>query len=90
LPSLNEVFSVIRVEEGRRTMMLEVPKTEGSAMMITNSRNLSDASKNQNDAMNGAEVMKTEGRKSFQDDQFCNDCKKTGHTKETCWKIQHS
>ncbi|KAG6735946.1 hypothetical protein POTOM_061371 [Populus tomentosa] len=53
LPSLNEVFSVIRAEEGRRTVMLEVPNTEGSAMMITNSRNLSDASRNKNDAMNG-------------------------------------
>jgi hypothetical protein len=87
LPSLNEVFSVIRAEEGRRTVMLEVPNTEGSAMMITNSRHLSDASRNQNDAMNGAEVVKTEGRKFFKDDQFCNYCKKTGHTKETCWKL---
>jgi len=25
LPSLNEVFSVIRVEEGRRTVMLDAP-----------------------------------------------------------------
>jgi hypothetical protein len=87
LPSLNKVFSVIRAKEGRRTVMLEVPDTEGSAMMITNSRNLSDASRNQNDAMNGAEVVKTEGRKFFKDDQFCNYCKKTGHTKETCWKF---
>jgi len=68
LPSLNEVFSAIRAEEGRRTVMLEVPNTKGSAMMITNSRNLSDASRNQNDAMNGAKVVKTEGRKFFKDD----------------------
>jgi hypothetical protein len=87
LPSLNEVFSVIRAEEGRRIVMLEVPNTEGSALMITNSRNLSDASRNQNDAMNGAEVVKTEGRKFFKDDQFYNYCKKTSHTKETCWKL---
>jgi len=80
LPSLNKVFSVIRAKEGRRTVMLEVSDTEGSAMMITNSRNL-------NDAMNGAEVVKTEGRKFFKDDQFCNYCKKTGHTKETYWKF---
>jgi hypothetical protein len=37
-------------------------------MMITNSRNLSDASRNQNDAMNDAEVVKTEARKFFKDD----------------------
>ncbi|XP_011046793.1 PREDICTED: uncharacterized protein LOC105141310 [Populus euphratica] len=49
LPSLNEVFSIIRAEEGRRTVMLEVPNTKGSAMMITNRKNLSDASRNQND-----------------------------------------
>jgi len=61
LPSLNEVFLVIRAEEGRRTVMLEVLNTEGSDMMITNRRNLSDASRNQKDAMNGAEVVKTEG-----------------------------
>ncbi|XP_011015916.1 PREDICTED: uncharacterized protein LOC105119472 [Populus euphratica] len=87
LPSLNEVFSVIRAEEGRRTVMLEVLNTEGSAMMITNRKNLSDVSRNQNDVMNGAEVVKTEGRKFFKDNQFCNYCKKTGHTKETCWKF---
>jgi hypothetical protein len=87
LPSLNEVFLVIRAKEGRRTVMLKVPNTEGSAMMITNSRNLNDATKNQNDAMNGAKVVKTEGRKFFKDDQFCNYCNKIGHTKETYWKL---
>jgi hypothetical protein len=58
LPSLNEVFSVIRAEEGRRTVMLDAPNTEGSAMLITNSRNMGDA-------MNGAEVGKIEGKKSL-------------------------
>jgi hypothetical protein len=48
--------------------MLEVLNTEGSAMMIINSRNLSDASRNQNDAMNDAEVVKIEARKFFKDD----------------------
>jgi hypothetical protein len=67
--------------------MFEVPNTKGSAMMITNSRNLSDATRNQNDAMNGAKVVKTEGRKFFKDDQFCNYCNKIGHTKETYWKL---
>ena len=58
LLSFNEVFSWIRDEKGRRTMMLDVLNIEWSAMMITNSRNLSDA-------MNGAEMVKTEGKKIF-------------------------
>ena len=56
LPLLNEVFSLIRAEEGRRTVMLDVSNIEGSATLITNSRNMSDA-------MNGAKVGKTEGKK---------------------------
>jgi hypothetical protein len=80
LPSLNEVFSVIRAEEGRRTVMLDAPNTEGSAMLITYSRSMGDA-------MNGAEVGKIEGKKFPKDYLFCNYCKKTGHTKETCWKL---
>jgi hypothetical protein len=48
--------------------------------MITNSRNLSDA-------MNGAEVVKTEGKNSLNMISFCNYCNKTSHTKETYWKV---
>jgi len=80
LPSLNEVFSVIRAEEGKRTVMLDAPNTKGSVMLITYSRNMGDA-------MNGAEVGKIEGKKFPKDYFFCNYCKKTGHTKETCWKL---
>jgi hypothetical protein len=57
LPLFNEVFSLIRAEEGRRTVMLDVSNIEGSATLITNSRNMSDA-------MNGAKVGKTEGKKN--------------------------
>ena len=57
--------------------MLDAPNTEGSAMLITNSRNMGDA-------MNGAELGKIEGKKFTKDDLFCNYCKKTGHTDETC------
>ncbi|KAG6758887.1 hypothetical protein POTOM_035350 [Populus tomentosa] len=80
LPSLNEVFLVISPEEERRTVMLDVPNTEGSAMLITNSRNMGDA-------MNGAKVGKIGGKKFPKDDLFCNYCKKTSNTKETCWKL---
>ena len=33
LPPLNEVFSIIRAEEGRRSVMLDTPTTEGSALV---------------------------------------------------------
>ena len=78
MPSLNEVFSVIRAEEGRRTVMMEATHTEGSAMMITHGRN---------EIKHDVERIKTEGRKIQKEEQFCNYCKKTGHTKEICWKL---
>ncbi|KAL6319987.1 hypothetical protein AAG906_037064 [Vitis piasezkii] len=34
LPPLNEVFSIIRAEEGRRSVMLDTPTTEGSALEV--------------------------------------------------------
>lgn len=42
LPSLNEVFSLVRAEEGRRTVMLEMPNpnSEGSAMMTIKGKTL--------------------------------------------------
>ncbi|KAG6758943.1 hypothetical protein POTOM_035406 [Populus tomentosa] len=55
-PSLNEVFSLIRVEKERRIVMLDVPNTKGCTMMITNSKNPSDA-------MNIAKMVKTKGKK---------------------------
>uniref|UniRef100_A0A6N2MAP6 Uncharacterized protein n=1 Tax=Salix viminalis TaxID=40686 RepID=A0A6N2MAP6_SALVM len=61
-------FSLIRAEKGR-TVMLEATNTEGSAMMITNRKNSSDASRNLSDAMNGAEIVRTRGTKFSQDDQ---------------------
>jgi hypothetical protein len=80
LPSLNDVFPLIRVEKGRRTIMLDVPNTEGSTMMIS-------SSKNPNDAMNVAKMVKTKKKKFSKDNQLCNYCKRTGHIKETCWKL---
>ena len=68
-------------------MMLETTNTKGYAIIITNSKNSSDASRNQSDAMNGAEIVKTGGRKFSKDDQFCNYCKNTSHTKNICWKL---
>jgi hypothetical protein len=80
LPSFNKVFSFIRAEEERRIMMFDVPNTKGSAMMITNSMNPSNA-------MNVAKMVKNEWKKISKDDQFCNYCKKIGYIKETRWKL---
>uniref|UniRef100_A0A6N2MME0 Uncharacterized protein n=1 Tax=Salix viminalis TaxID=40686 RepID=A0A6N2MME0_SALVM len=82
--SLNEVFSLIRAEEGRRTVMVETSNTDGSAMMITRSRNSSDASRNYNDVKNDVKEVKIEGRRFSKDEQLCNYCKKTNHIKEAC------
>lgn len=35
LPSLNEVFSIIRAKEGRRSFMLEAPSTKTNALAVT-------------------------------------------------------
>ena len=35
VPSLSEVFSIIRAEEGRRSVMLDFPTFEGSALAVT-------------------------------------------------------
>jgi len=56
LPFFNKIFSFIRAEEERRIMMLDVPNTKGSPMMITNSMNPSNA-------MNVAKMVKNEWKK---------------------------
>jgi hypothetical protein len=45
------------------------------------------SSKNPNDAMNVAKMVKTKKKKFSKDNQLCNYCKRTGHIKETCWKL---
>jgi hypothetical protein len=52
------MFSLIKVEEGRRTLILDVPNIKRSAMMITNSKIPSDA-------MNIAEMVKNKGKKNL-------------------------
>lgn len=66
LPSLNEVFPLIRAEEERRTMMLEMPNSNpnGFAMTITEGKNTVEAVKNDGH------------RSSHRDNLWCNYCKK--------------
>lgn len=82
MPSLNEVFSLIRAEEGRRTVMLEMPNhhSEGCAMMITERKTPSEA-------LNVAETKKNGQKSIYKDNLWCRYCRKRGHTKDNCWKL---
>ncbi|TXG53873.1 hypothetical protein EZV62_019129 [Acer yangbiense] len=76
LPSLNEVFSIIRAKSGRRLVMLENKTGEASTLAAKGVTGLP-----QMGGGNGAEM----GRNSK--GVWCNYCKKPHHTKETCWKL---
>jgi hypothetical protein len=52
------MLSLIKAEEGRRIVMLDVLNIKGSAIMITNSKNPSDA-------MNIAEMVKNKREKNL-------------------------
>ncbi|TXG53836.1 hypothetical protein EZV62_019092 [Acer yangbiense] len=77
LPSLNEVFTIIRAESGRRLVMLENKTGEASALAAKGVTRLP-----QMGVGNGVEM----GRNS-KEGVWCNYCKKPRHTKETCWKL---
>ena len=73
---------MIRAEEERRIMMLNVPNTEGSTMMITNSMNPSDA-------MNVAKMVKNERKNSLKMTSFVITARKQviqRRNAETPWK----
>ncbi|KAJ9552519.1 hypothetical protein OSB04_016564 [Centaurea solstitialis] len=92
LPTLNEVFAIIRGEEGRRSVMIEAPtikqeesaflaessKAEGSALASMNIYGNSKSS--HQPKQNNREIART-------NDLFCNYCKKPGHVKEIYWKL---
>ena len=78
LPPLNEVFSIIRAEEGRRSVMLDTPTTEGSALVT-----MKPNSTLPNNNYGGSEVFRSPVDK---DALWYVYCKKPRHTKETCWK----
>ncbi|KAJ1426979.1 hypothetical protein SESBI_09996 [Sesbania bispinosa] len=72
LPSLSEVFYTVRGEENRRTAMLDDPPIDGSALV----------------SRKGPTKGSSTGKfslKPARDDRWCTYCKKSGHTKETCF-----
>lgn len=77
LPSLNEVFSIVRSEENRRSAMLTDYSPEGSALFIKNK---------EGDGMRfGRSVTQT--RNTSREGQWCTHCKKPRHIRETCFKL---
>ena len=73
-PSLNEVISLVRAEEGRRGVMLEPSSMESSALVSLKANNHNKGSR---------EEKKTVDRNSL----WCTYCKKPRHTIEKCWKL---
>ena len=72
LPSLNEVISIIRAEEGRRGVMLDNTPLEGSALISL--KNPGKGPRNEKNAID-------------RDSLWCTFCKKSRHTIERCWKL---
>ena len=84
VPSLSEVFSIIRAEEGMRSVMLDSPAIEGSALAVTkkpSSNNFGGPKQNQ-------DCKETYKSPTNKDNFWCNYCKKPRHTKEMCWKLK--
>ncbi|XP_073311360.1 uncharacterized protein [Primulina huaijiensis] len=79
LPSLREVFSVIRHEESRRKIMMcdsTTPVSDASALAASvETQNQIHATKVSND------------RRNHKTRPYCEHCRRPGHTRETCWKI---
>ncbi|KAJ1393844.1 hypothetical protein SESBI_34664, partial [Sesbania bispinosa] len=74
LPSLSEVFYTIRGEENRRTVMLDDRPIDGSTLVYGK----------------GPKKESSAGKfslKPARDDRWCTYCKKSGHTKETCFRL---
>lgn len=82
VPFLEETISMIQAEESRRGVMLETQNVEGSAMVVAKSELSHPIQEN---------VKEVQFPKTFGSDKkknlWCNYCKKTGRTKETCWKF---
>ncbi|XP_039145764.1 uncharacterized protein LOC120283005 [Dioscorea cayenensis subsp. rotundata] len=80
-PSLEEVYSAIKAEENRRTVMLETQPAIGSAMISTKPNHSRGHTPRQTEGK--PEVYKSSNR----DGLWCNYCKKARHTKDTCFKL---
>ena len=78
LPSLNETISIIRVEEGKRGVMLNETPTLESSARLSNAGNMKNV---------GAENHPNAANKRPNSSKWCNYCKKLGHAKDMCWNL---
>ncbi|XP_056173149.1 uncharacterized protein LOC115674913 [Syzygium oleosum] len=80
LPNVREVFAEVRREETRRKVMLGCSKNQ------TNPENSALIAR-------GSQPSYSRGTQSNNNNQrkggrpWCDHCKRTGHTKDTCWKL---
>ncbi|KAI3463730.1 hypothetical protein Pfo_020393, partial [Paulownia fortunei] len=82
--SLNETISIIRAEEGRRSVMLESQGGNSSAL-VTKATGLKEFNPPQ--PVIQSNPSKPINHESNHDSLFCTYCKKHRHTKERCWKL---
>ncbi|RDX85696.1 hypothetical protein CR513_33081, partial [Mucuna pruriens] len=74
LPSLSEVFFIVRSEETQRSVMLDKGNSNTGSAMVTRK---------------GPTKRSTSKEKSFTKSslgEYCTYCKRSGHTKDTCYK----
>ncbi|KAJ1412616.1 Zinc finger, CCHC-type superfamily [Sesbania bispinosa] len=84
LPSLSEVFHIVRGEETRRLVMLEGGSSvDGSALVTSKGPIDGSASASGKGPVKGSSFP----IKASRDDRWCSYCKKMGHTKETCFRL---
>ena len=76
LPSLSEVFFIVQGEEARRMVMMNETSTEGAAMFS------GKTSKHGNSNLANIKLS-LKGK----EERWCSHCKKSGHTKDTCFKL---
>ncbi|XP_009798195.1 uncharacterized protein LOC107817595 [Nicotiana tabacum] len=84
LPSLNEAVSIVRAEEGRRSVMLDTQAGEGSALVAKGAgqkeNGMLQSSDNSTKPTNASKPIN-------RDSLYCTYCKKHRHTRERCWKL---
>nr|KYP41478.1 hypothetical protein KK1_037163 [Cajanus cajan] len=87
LPSLSEVFHIVRGEETRRLVMLEEGSSiDGSALATSKGPLDGSALASGKGPIKGSSFGKPP-IKTSRDDRWCSYCRKTGHTKETCYRL---
>ncbi|XP_047179225.1 uncharacterized protein LOC124846055 [Vigna umbellata] len=78
VPELNEVMAIIRSEESRRSLMIETPIEDNSAMLIEGATVMVAEQKKV------GPLPRTEKKN---EGVWCTYCNKPRHTRDKCWKL---